>query len=140
MRNVGSPDIHECFHRLTGSQRTPGFGASHFSLPLKCRSRDTKYPIATQKQPKTQYLCLDIKSISRHEKVLATQQALSLRIKGSIAHTAASVGGMSCVSLSSLKIFYRDRNSPFYWPTKSRHGISLSRQKPYVLGQHTIAT
>ena len=30
VRNVGSPDIHECFHGLTGSQRTPGFGASHF--------------------------------------------------------------------------------------------------------------
>ena len=25
VRNVGSPDIHECFRRLTGSQRTPGF-------------------------------------------------------------------------------------------------------------------
>ena len=24
VRNVGSPDIHECFHGLTGSQRTPG--------------------------------------------------------------------------------------------------------------------
>ena len=23
-RNVGSPDIHECFRGLTGSQRTPG--------------------------------------------------------------------------------------------------------------------
>ena len=28
VRNVGSPDIHECFRELTGSQRTPGFGAS----------------------------------------------------------------------------------------------------------------
>ena len=28
MRNVGSPDIHECFRGLTGSQRTSGFGAS----------------------------------------------------------------------------------------------------------------
>ena len=28
VRNVGSPDIHECFRGLTGSQRTPGFGAS----------------------------------------------------------------------------------------------------------------
>ena len=28
VRNVGSPDIHECFRRLTNSQRTPGFGAS----------------------------------------------------------------------------------------------------------------
>ena len=26
VRNVGSPDIHECFHGLTGSQRTPGLG------------------------------------------------------------------------------------------------------------------
>ena len=24
VRNVGSPDIHECFHGLTGSQQTPG--------------------------------------------------------------------------------------------------------------------
>ena len=31
VKNVGSPDIHECFRRLTGSQRTPGFGASHGS-------------------------------------------------------------------------------------------------------------
>ena len=29
VRNVGSPNIHECFYGLTGSQRTPGFGASH---------------------------------------------------------------------------------------------------------------
>ena len=29
VRNVGSSDIHECFRGLTGSQRTPGFGASH---------------------------------------------------------------------------------------------------------------
>ena len=28
VKNVGSPDIHECFRGLTGSQRTPGFGAS----------------------------------------------------------------------------------------------------------------
>ena len=28
VRNVGSPDIYECFRGLTGSQRTPGFGAS----------------------------------------------------------------------------------------------------------------
>ena len=28
VRNVESPDIHECFRGLTGSQRTPGFGAS----------------------------------------------------------------------------------------------------------------
>ena len=26
LRNVGSPDIHECFRGLTGSQRIPGFG------------------------------------------------------------------------------------------------------------------
>ena len=25
VRDVGSPDIHECFCGLTGSQRTPGF-------------------------------------------------------------------------------------------------------------------
>ena len=29
VRNVGSPDIHECFRGLTDSQRTPGFVASH---------------------------------------------------------------------------------------------------------------
>ena len=29
VRNVGSSDIHECFRGLTGSQQTPGFGASH---------------------------------------------------------------------------------------------------------------
>ena len=29
VRNVESPDIHECFRGLTGSQRTPVFGASH---------------------------------------------------------------------------------------------------------------
>ena len=28
VRNVGSPDVHECFRGLTGSQWTPGFGAS----------------------------------------------------------------------------------------------------------------
>ena len=28
MRNVGSPDIHECFHGLTGSQWTLGIGVS----------------------------------------------------------------------------------------------------------------
>ena len=28
VRNVGSPDIHECFHGLMGSQRTLGIGAS----------------------------------------------------------------------------------------------------------------
>ena len=28
VRNVESPDIHECFCGLTGSQRTPGLGAS----------------------------------------------------------------------------------------------------------------
>ena len=29
VRNVGSPDSYECFHGLTGSQQTPGIGASH---------------------------------------------------------------------------------------------------------------
>ena len=33
VRNAGSPDIHECFRGLTGSQRTPGFGASHLLPP-----------------------------------------------------------------------------------------------------------
>ena len=28
VRDVGSPDIPECFRGLTGSQRTPGNGAS----------------------------------------------------------------------------------------------------------------
>ena len=36
VRNVGSPDIHECFHGLTGNQRTPGFKASHLSsVPMQ---------------------------------------------------------------------------------------------------------
>ena len=30
VRNVRSPDIHECFRGLTGSQRTLGFEASQF--------------------------------------------------------------------------------------------------------------
>ena len=34
VRNVGSPDIHECFHGLTGSQRTPEFGASQMSYVM----------------------------------------------------------------------------------------------------------
>ena len=34
VRNVGSPDIHECFRGLTGSQRTLGFGASHYQLDI----------------------------------------------------------------------------------------------------------
>ena len=34
VRNVGSPDIHEYFRGLTGSQRTPGFGASHMQWSL----------------------------------------------------------------------------------------------------------
>ena len=33
VRNVGSIDIHECFRGLTGSQRTPGFGASQRCSP-----------------------------------------------------------------------------------------------------------
>ena len=32
VRNVGSPDIQECFRGLTGSQRTPGFGASQLGI------------------------------------------------------------------------------------------------------------
>ena len=32
VRNVGSPDIHECFRGLTGSQRTPGFEASQLGI------------------------------------------------------------------------------------------------------------
>ena len=32
VRNVGSPNIHECFRELTGSQWTPGFGASQYCL------------------------------------------------------------------------------------------------------------
>ena len=31
VRDVGPPDIHECFRGLTGSQRTPWFGASHMT-------------------------------------------------------------------------------------------------------------
>ena len=33
VRDVGSPDIHECFRGLTGSQRTPGIlGVTSFFL------------------------------------------------------------------------------------------------------------
>ena len=32
VRNVGSPDIPKCFRGLTGSQRTPGFGASQLGI------------------------------------------------------------------------------------------------------------
>ena len=32
VRNVRSPDIHECFRGLTGSQRTPGFGVSQLGI------------------------------------------------------------------------------------------------------------
>ena len=32
MRNVGSPEIHECFCGLTGSQRALGFGASQLGI------------------------------------------------------------------------------------------------------------
>ena len=32
VRNVGSSDIHECFRGLTGSQRTPGIGASQLGI------------------------------------------------------------------------------------------------------------
>ena len=35
VRNVGSPDIHECFRGLTGSQRTPRFGASQLGIRAK---------------------------------------------------------------------------------------------------------
>ena len=34
VRNVWSPDIHECFRGLTGSQRTLGFGASQFKVNI----------------------------------------------------------------------------------------------------------
>ena len=32
VRNVKSPDIHECFRGLTGSQRTPRIGASQLGI------------------------------------------------------------------------------------------------------------
>ena len=32
VRNVGSPNIHECFRGLTSSQRTPGFRASQLGI------------------------------------------------------------------------------------------------------------
>ena len=32
VRNVGSPDIHECFRGLMGSQRTPGIGVSKLGI------------------------------------------------------------------------------------------------------------
>ena len=34
VRNVRSPNIHDCFRGLTGSQRTPGFGASQLTKNL----------------------------------------------------------------------------------------------------------
>ena len=38
VRNVGSSDIHECFRGLTGSQRTPGFGASQVYIYIYIHS------------------------------------------------------------------------------------------------------
>ena len=35
VRDVESPDIHECFRRLTGSQRTPGNGVSQLGIRVK---------------------------------------------------------------------------------------------------------
>ena len=32
VRDVGSPDIHECFRGLTGSQRTPGFWGVRYGV------------------------------------------------------------------------------------------------------------
>ena len=32
VRNVGSPDIHECFRGLTGSQRTSGISVSQLGI------------------------------------------------------------------------------------------------------------
>ena len=46
VRNVGSPDIHECFRGLTGSQRTLGFGASQrtsSSVPTWIETRAKLY-------------------------------------------------------------------------------------------------
>ena len=39
VRDVGSPDINECFRGLTGSQRTPGMGCH--SLVSEPRYRNT---------------------------------------------------------------------------------------------------
>ena len=54
VRNVGSPDIHKCFRGLTGSQRTPGFGVSHFIYesvpPQKANSHHTKNMIIGAQQ------------------------------------------------------------------------------------------
>ena len=37
VRDVGSPDIHECFRGLTGSQRTPQFwGVTKFVIKTNC--------------------------------------------------------------------------------------------------------
>ena len=45
VRNVGSPDIHECFRGLTGSQRTPGFRASQCISQGKERGKQKTVPI-----------------------------------------------------------------------------------------------
>ena len=34
VRNVGSPDIHNCFRGLTGSQRTPGIWGVTYTIVL----------------------------------------------------------------------------------------------------------
>ena len=46
VRDVGSPDIYECFYRLTGSQRTPGF----WGVTLKVTEESTPAKVALFEQ------------------------------------------------------------------------------------------
>ena len=43
VRNFGSPDIHQCFRELTGSQRTPGFGTHMHARLLRTKIQGS-YP------------------------------------------------------------------------------------------------
>ena len=43
VRNAGSPDIHECFRGLTGSQRTLGIGVSLAGRPVSTYFSDLKF-------------------------------------------------------------------------------------------------
>ena len=44
VRNVESPDIHECFRGLTGSQQTPGFGVSQTHPKTLSKSKEGEEP------------------------------------------------------------------------------------------------